>query len=198
MRRFTESREVSTADEFWLLEHPPVFTLGLSGKREHLLVAGDVPVVRSDRGGQITYHGPGQLIVYVLLDLQRLGLGVRKVVQDLEQSVIDLLAKYAVNATRWQGAPGVYIGASKVAALGLRVRRGCTYHGLALNVAMDLEPFQRINPCGYPGLTVTQTSGHGIPGGVDEIGQRLLPHLLRNLGYNDQQVIFADSHDTNP
>jgi lipoyl(octanoyl) transferase len=198
MRCFTESRDNSTADEFWLLEHPPVFTLGLSGKREHLLDPGDIPVVQSDRGGQVTYHGPGQLIAYVMLDLQRLGFGVRRLVQALEQSIIDLLGEYGVMATRRQGAPGVYIDASKVAALGLRVRRGCTYHGLALNVAMDLEPFQRINPCGYPGLTVTQTSDHGLPGGVDVLGQSLLPHLLESLGYNNSQAIFADSHDTNP
>jgi lipoyl(octanoyl) transferase len=184
MRRFTEERTAETQDEIWFLEHPPVFTLGLGGRREHLLDPGDIPVVHTDRGGQVTYHGPGQLIVYVLMDLQRRGWGVRRLVQTLEQSIIDLCEEFKVRAVRRPGAPGVYIGESKLAALGLRVRRGSTYHGLALNVDMDLAPFCRINPCGYPGLAVTQTKDHGIPGGVEEIGQRLLPHLLVQLGYD--------------
>jgi lipoyl(octanoyl) transferase len=184
MRRFTEERTAETSDEIWFLEHPPVFTLGLGGRPEHLLDPGGIPVIHCDRGGQVTYHGPGQLIVYILLDLQRRGWGVRRLVQALEQSVIDLCAGNEIHAERRAGAPGVYINESKLAALGLRVRRGSTYHGLALNVDMDLAPFRRINPCGYPGLTVTRTKDHGIPGGVEEIGQRLLPYLLHRLGYD--------------
>ena len=186
MRRFTEERTEDTQDEIWCLEHPPVFTLGLGGKREHLLAPGEIPVIHVDRGGQVTYHGPGQLIVYVLMDLGRRGCGVRRLVQLLEQSVIDLCAEFRIKAERRPGAPGVYLGESKVAALGLRVRRGCAYHGLALNVDMDLSPFSRINPCGYPGLAVTQTKDHAIPGGVDAIAGRLLPHLLAHLGYDQQ------------
>jgi lipoyl(octanoyl) transferase len=190
MRRYTEERTANTGDEIWFLEHPPVFTLGLGGKREHLLDTGDIPVVHTDRGGQVTYHGPGQLIVYVLMDLHRRGWGVRRLVQSLEQSVIDLCGEFKVTAVRRPGAPGVYINESKLAALGLRVRRGSTYHGLALNVDMDLTPFRRINPCGYPGLAVTRTKDLGIPGGVGEIGKRLLPYLLDNLGY-DQSHEYA-------
>ena len=156
MRVFTDGREAATADELWLLEHNPVFTLGQSGRREHLLSPGDIPVVQVDRGGQITYHGPGQLVGYPLLDLRRAGLGVKRLVQTLEQGVIELLAGYGITADTHPGAPGVYVASRKIAALGLRVRQGCSFHGLALNVAMDLEPFSRINPCGYPGLQVTQ------------------------------------------
>ena len=158
MRDFNGARTPDTEDELWLLEHPPVFTLGQAGRLEHLLDVGSIPVVHSDRGGQVTYHGPGQLIAYLLLDLRRCGLGVKRLVNLLEQSVIDLLARQGIESDVRSEAPGVYVKGAKIASLGLRVRNGCCYHGLALNVAMDLEPFQRINPCGYPGLRVTQLS----------------------------------------
>lgn len=155
MQAFTENRSAGTADEVWLLEHPPVFTLGRGAAAEHVLNPGPIPVVRTDRGGQVTYHGPGQLVVYVLIDLQRRRLGIRQFVRLLEATVIALLADYAVTAVARPGAPGVYVAEQKIASMGLRVRRGCTYHGLSLNVGMDLEPFCRINPCGFPGLKVT-------------------------------------------
>jgi lipoyl(octanoyl) transferase len=156
MQRYTDERDASSEDQLWLVEHPPVFTLGKNGKPEHVLAAGDIPLVQSDRGGQVTYHGPGQLVVYVLLDIQRMQLGVRELVTRLERSVIELLADYGIAAESKRDAPGVYVAGSKIAALGLRVRKGRCFHGLALNVAMDLEPFNRIDPCGYPGLQVTQ------------------------------------------
>ncbi len=156
MKTFTAERGRSSSDQLWLLEHQPVYTLGVSGRREHVLNPGAVPVVQSDRGGQVTYHGPGQLIAYVLLDLRRAGIGIKSLVNGLEQSVIELLADYSIAGQRRNGAPGVYVQDAKIAALGLRVRRGCSYHGLAINVDMDLTPFDGINPCGYPGLQVTQ------------------------------------------
>jgi lipoyl(octanoyl) transferase len=156
MQAFTARRGADTPDELWLCEHPPVFTLGLAGKPEHLLKDIGVPVVKIDRGGQITYHGPGQIVAYLLLDLKRRGLTVKGLVQRMEQAVIDLLAQYGIAATRLTGAPGVYVGGAKIAALGLKVKNGCCYHGLALNVAMDLSPFSAINPCGYAGMAVTQ------------------------------------------
>lgn len=163
MQDWTDARCKNTRDELWLLEHPPVFTLGQAGRREHLLAPGEIPVVRSDRGGQVTYHGPGQLIVYLLFDLRRAGLGVKRLVYLLEQCVIDLLDhRYGIAAARRPGAPGVYVADAKIASLGLRIRNGCSYHGLALNIAMDLEPFQRIDPCGYAGLAITQLA-HLIP-----------------------------------
>jgi len=156
MQRFTDARDAATPDELWLVEHPPVFTLGQAGRAEHLLAPGDIPVVAVDRGGQVTYHGPGQLVAYALVDLRRRGLGVRDFVVRLEEAVIGLLRGYGIEGRRRRGAPGVYVGPAKIAALGLRVRRGCTFHGLALNVDMDLEPFGRIDPCGFRGLPVTQ------------------------------------------
>jgi lipoyl(octanoyl) transferase len=156
MKRFTEERDDASADELWFVEHPPVFTLGLNADRRHLLAPGDIPAVPIDRGGQVTYHGPGQLVAYVLLNLARRGLGIRPLVELLEQSVIDTVAAYGVEARGWREAPGVYVQDRKLAAIGLRVRRGCSYHGIAVNVAMDLEPFARINPCGMAGLEVTQ------------------------------------------
>jgi lipoyl(octanoyl) transferase len=156
MQAFTAARTVDTPDEFWLLEHPPVYTQGQAGKPEHLLRVTDIPVIRIDRGGQITYHGPGQLVIYTLVDLRRRGYGIRDLVQRMEQAVIDMLATLGVVGERISGAPGVYVGGAKIAALGLRVKHGCTYHGLALNVDMDLAPFLAINPCGLPGLAVTQ------------------------------------------
>ena len=162
MRRYTDERDAATPDALWCLEHPAVYTLGLGGKREHILDAGDIPVIGSDRGGQVTYHGPGQAVVYVLADIKRLHIGVRRLVNELEEAVIALLSAHGVSAGRRSGAPGVYVDGAKVAALGLRIRRGCSYHGVALNVDVDLEPFRRINPCGYAGLAVTRTRDLGI------------------------------------
>lgn len=156
MQAFTNMRDADTADELWLLEHDPVFTLGQAGKPEHVLAAGEIPVIRVERGGQVTYHGPGQIVAYPLINLRRLGVGVRELVRRIEQAIIDTLAHWDIDAGRVDGAPGVYVDGAKIGALGLRVRRGCTFHGLAFNVAMDLEPFGRINPCGYAGLEVTQ------------------------------------------
>lgn len=174
MREFTADRGPDSADELWLVEHEPVFTLGQAGRPEHLIAPGDIPVVRSDRGGQVTYHGPGQLVIYVLCDLRRARLGVRTMVNRLEQCVIDLLAGCAVEAARRPGAPGVYVHEAKVAALGLRVSRGRCYHGIAINVDIDLEPFLRIDPCGYAGLRVTRTVDLGIDCTVDELGRRFV------------------------
>ena len=185
MQRFTDQRRGSgRADEIWLLEHHPVFTLGQAGKPEHLLNPGHIPVIRSDRGGQVTYHGPGQLVLYLLLDLRRLRLGIRQMVSRMEQSVIDLLADYGIEGTARPHAPGVYVGERKIAALGLRVRHGCSFHGLSLNVNMDLSPFSRINPCGYPGLLPTQLYDLGGPDDIHQAAHPLLGHLLGRLGYN--------------
>jgi len=182
MQQLTTERNDDTPDEIWLLEHPPVYTLGLAGKDEHLpRIDNGIPVVRIDRGGQITYHGPGQVVVYLLLDMKRRGLSVRPLVRLMEQAVIDLLAAHNVAAVYRADAPGVYVGAAKIAALGLRIRRGCCYHGLALNVAMDLGPFRDINPCGYEGLDVTQTLDLGIADTPDAIGGQLIEHLTRLL-----------------
>lgn len=181
MRSFTAHRDAATADEIWFVEHPPVFTLGLNGRLEHLLEPGEIPVIHVDRGGQVTYHGPGQLLVYVLVDLRRAGLGVRRMVRLLESSVISLLSEYDIDAQRSLEAPGVYVGGKKISSLGLRVRRGCCYHGLALNVAMDLGPFQRIDPCGYPGLEVTQLADLAGETDLVAVAQRLEGHLLQNL-----------------
>lgn len=179
MRAFTDRRNAGTEDELWLLEHPPVFTLGQAGRREHLLDPGDIPVLQVDRGGQVTYHGPGQLIAYLLLDLRRAGLGVKRLVNLLEQAVIDLLGIYGIDAERRADAPGVYVADAKIASLGLRIRNGCSYHGLALNVAMDLEPFRRINPCGYAGLAVTQISDLVAGVTVTDAGSALAETLAR-------------------
>ena len=183
MRGFTEARTAATLDELWAVEHPPVFTQGMAGKAEHVLAPGDIPVVQVDRGGQVTYHGPGQVVVYCLLDVRRLGLGVRALVTALERSVIDLLAAHGVAARARPDAPGVYVGDAKVASLGLRIRQGCSYHGLSLNVAMDLEPFARINPCGHPGLPVTQLRDLGIDLDPEATAEELLLNLGRQLGY---------------
>lgn len=177
MQRFTEMRRDDTQDELWQVEHTGVFTVGMNGKPEHLLAPGAIPVVHIDRGGQVTYHGPGQLVMYPLLDLRRLKIGVRELVTCLEQAVINLLAEYGVQAVGRRDAPGVYVDGAKIAALGLRVRRGCCYHGLSLNVAMDLEPFSRINPCGYAGLEVTEL--RALVGEIDkaEVARRLAEHI---------------------
>jgi len=173
MRRFTDARGTATPDELWVLEHPPVYTVGIAGRAEHFPRASAIPIERVDRGGQITYHGPGQAIVYALVDLARRGLTVRAMVALIEQAVIDTLAAYGVSAARRSGAPGVYVEGAKIAALGLRVRRGCCYHGVTLNVNMDLAPFSAIDPCGYPGLEVTQASAFGIAASTEEIGHAL-------------------------
>jgi lipoyl(octanoyl) transferase len=181
MRRYTDARSDATADELWLVQHPPVYTVGIAGRPQHLPRAGAIPIVRVDRGGQITYHGPGQALVYTLLDLTRRKLSVRALVNLLEQSVIDCLAPYNVHAERRAGAPGVYVQAAKVAALGLRVRHGCCYHGVALNVNMDLAPFSDIDPCGYPGLAVTHTAALGIAEDVEAMGEALARRITELL-----------------
>lgn len=181
MQDFTAGRTSDTPDEIWIVEHPPVYTLGQAGKPEHVLRDIGIPLVQIDRGGQVTYHGPGQAVAYLLLDLPRLGIKVRELVSAIEQAVIDLLGELGVEAERRSGAPGVYVGPAKIAALGLRIRNGRSYHGVSLNVDMDLTPFAAINPCGYPGLQVTQTRDLNLPLTVDEAGERLAQHLLRQL-----------------
>src|SRR5260221_14022342 len=171
MRRFNDERETKTPDELWLLEHPPVYTVGIAGRAEHFPRSGEVPIERTDRGGQITYHGPGQAIVYALVDLAPRGLALAAMVSLIEQAVIELLGAHGVGAERRKGAPGVYVDRAKIAALGLRVRRGCCYHGVALNVDMDLAPFSAIDPCGYPGLAVTQNPAHGVLAGATKTVQ---------------------------
>jgi len=184
MQEFTASRTPESPDELWIVEHPPVYTLGQAGKPEHILEDVGIPVVRIDRGGQVTYHGPGQVVIYLLLDLARLKIKVRELVTTIEQGVIDFLAAHDVVAERRAGAPGVYVGDAKIAALGLKIKNGCSYHGLSLNVDMDLSPFTAINPCGYAGLKVTQTRDLGIPLTAHEAGEQLSQHLLQQL---DQQ-----------
>lgn len=181
MQEFTAQRTAHTPDELWLLQHPPVYTLGLAGKREHILRASAIPIIPVDRGGQVTYHGPGQVVGYVLLDLKRRGYGVRELVQRLEQALIDLLDGYGIQAARRAKAPGVYVAEHKIAALGLRIKRGMSYHGLALNVDMDLTPFQAINPCGYEGLAVTQLRALGVEESVDTVACRLAAQLEMKL-----------------
>ena len=181
MQDFTAQRDAATPDELWLVEHPPVYTLGQAGKAEHLLHVTDIPLVKIDRGGQITYHGPGQVVGYLLLDLHRRSLKVREMVHLLEQALIDCIADYGLDARRKDGAPGVYIDGAKVAALGLRVKNGCSYHGLSLNVDMDLTPFTWINPCGYSGLQTIQLKDFGVTEGPEDVATRLLGHLQRHF-----------------
>jgi len=182
MQKFTDERDESTPDEIWFCEHPPVFTLGLNAAKEHLLAPGDIPVVQIDRGGQVTFHGPGQLMVYPLIDIRRANIGVRTLVTALEQSVVDLAAQYDVEAAARADAPGVYVEGNKLASVGLRIRRGASFHGMALNVDVDLEPFTRINPCGYAELEMTDLHRLGIDLQLEETSTRLLPHFLRHLG----------------
>jgi len=196
MQAFTDARDESTPDELWLVEHDRVFTLGQAGKPEHVLAAGDIPVLRVDRGGQVTYHGPGQIVAYPLVDLRRLKLGVRELVERIEQSVIDVLADWNIVGERKAGAPGVYVAGAKVAALGLRVRRGCSFHGLAFNVAMDLEPFRRINPCGYEGLQVTSVLDLGGPSDPAALVPALVAALSAQLGLSPEWP--AESASTPP
>lgn len=181
MQDFTAGRTAETPDEVWIVEHPPVYTLGQAGKPEHILQDIGIPLVQIDRGGQVTYHGPGQVVIYLLLDLHRRKIKVRELVTAIEQAVINLLATHGVTAERRDGAPGVYVGEAKVAALGLRIRHGCSYHGVSLNVDMDLSPFAAINPCGYAGLKVIQTKDLNIPLTAHEAGEQLSQHLLQQL-----------------
>lgn len=185
MQQFTDTRDANTADELWVLEHDPVFTQGQAGKAEHILAPGDIPIVKVDRGGQVTYHGPGQLVVYFLLDLRRHKLGVRQLVNTIEDTIVSLMAEYGVSAAARPDAPGVYVDGAKLCSLGLRIRRGCSFHGLALNVAMDLEPFLRINPCGYAGMQMIQTTDLGGPPSVAEAAQRVTAIFAERLGYQD-------------
>jgi len=177
MQQFTDERNTQTPDEVWVVEHAPVFTLGQAGKPEHVLMPGEIPVIHVDRGGQVTYHGPGQIVVYPLLDIKRLNIGVRDYVRRIEQAIIDTLLEWNLIGTRREGAPGVYVGDAKIAALGIRLRNGRTFHGLAFNVAMDLEPFTRINPCGYAGLQVTSIADLGGPSSLETVKQTLLAEL---------------------
>jgi lipoyl(octanoyl) transferase len=184
MQRFTDQRGPDTPDEIWFLEHPPVFTLGMNASRDHVLAPGNIPVVQIDRGGQVTYHGPGQLVVYPLVELRRAGLGVRDIVTALERSVIDYAAELGITAECRKGAPGVYVGGKKLASIGIRVRRGASYHGVALNVSADLEPFRRINPCGFPDLEMTRLADLSPVDSVTVAAEALQPYLLRHLyGY---------------
>lgn len=181
MQAFADQRNADTPDELWCLEHPPVYTLGLAGKPEHLIMPSSIEVVKCDRGGQVTYHGPGQLVVYLMIDFKRMGIGVRELVRRIEQSVIDLLGELGIEAYGDVNAPGVYVAGEKIASLGLRIKNGAVYHGLSLNVDMDLTPFSWINPCGYAGLKVTQLKNHGVSLTVTQTAEKLLPHLERNL-----------------
>ncbi len=182
MQSFTDERDESTPDEIWFCEHPPVFTMGLNAATEHLLAPGDIPVVQIDRGGQVTFHGPGQLMVYPLIDIRRANIGVRTLVTALEQSVVDLVAEFGVEAAAKPEAPGVYVKGDKLASIGLRIRRGSSFHGMALNVDADLEPFSRINPCGYKGLEMTDLKTLGIDVDLEQAAEKLLPLFLRHLG----------------
>jgi lipoyl(octanoyl) transferase len=188
MRAFTDARDAATPDELWLCQHPPVFTLGQAGRPEHLRDPGGIPIVQTDRGGQVTYHGPGQVVAYLLLDLRRARLGVRRLVDLLEHSVIDILAGQGISAASRPDAPGVYVAGAKIASLGLRVRNGCSYHGLALNVAMDLSPFERIDPCGYPGLRVVQLRDLLGTADPESTAEALARAIARRLGREPRWV----------
>ncbi|OGT42215.1 MAG: octanoyltransferase [Gammaproteobacteria bacterium RIFCSPHIGHO2_12_FULL_40_19] len=184
MRDFTDSRTENTVDEIWVLQHPPVFTQGLAGKPEHILNPHHIPVIQTDRGGQVTYHGPGQLIVYVLIDLKRKHLHARELVQKLEKSVIELLSELSINASTQCNAPGVYVHDEKICSIGLRIRKGSSYHGIALNVDMDLTPFHYINPCGYQGMKMTQIKTRNPTASFDSIKKAIVPAIMKNFGYN--------------
>ena len=185
MQKFTDERDESTPDEIWFCEHPPVFTLGLNASKDHLLAPGDIPVVQIDRGGQVTFHGPGQLMIYPLIDIRRANIGVRRLVTALEQSIVDLAADYDVAAAARADAPGVYADGAKLASIGLRIRRGSSFHGMALNVDVDLEPFTRINPCGYAELEMTDLHRLGIDLSLEETPDKVLAHFLRHMGIED-------------
>ncbi len=192
MQTFTDERDADTPDEIWLVEHPPVFTQGQAGRAEHVLAAGDIPVIQADRGGQVTYHGPGQIVAYTLIDIRRLELGVRELVTAIEDAILAVLEGYGVKADRLAGAPGIYVQGVKIASLGLRVRKGKSFHGLAFNVNMDLEPFQRINPCGLQGMQVTHLSAF-TDVSISAVEQRLITSLSRVLGYNGRFRQMATS-----
>ena len=192
MQTFTDQRDEATPDELWLVEHPPVFTQGQAGKAEHILAAGDIPVVQVDRGGQVTYHGPGQIVAYPLIDIRRMGMGVRELVTAIEQAIIAVLKTYDVDAVPRADAPGVYVDGVKIAALGLRIRRGKSFHGMSFNIDMDLEPFERINPCGFQGLEVTNLSALTSVS-MKEVEDRLIVSLCKVLGYNGRFLMTADS-----
>jgi len=196
MQKFTAERDESTADELWCLEHPPVFTMGLNGKNKHLLNIQDIPVINIDRGGQVTYHGPGQLVIYTLIDLKRLNIGVKDLINTIEQSIIQLLKRYGINAQGKENAPGVYVNNAKIAALGLRIKRNKSYHGLSLNIDMDLGPFEQINPCGYEGLTVTQIKELKPGVNLKHIKTDLTSQLSQFLGYNEDSIIFTTSDNS--
>ncbi|QXG53720.1 lipoyl(octanoyl) transferase LipB [Pantoea jilinensis] len=192
MHHFTDQRDDQSRDEIWLVEHPPVFTQGQAGKAEHLLMPGDIPVVQSDRGGQVTYHGPGQQVMYVLIDVKRRKLGVRQLVTILEETVIATLAEFGVSARARADAPGVYVGEEKICSLGLRIRKGCSFHGLALNVAMDLSPFLRINPCGYAGMSMTQLKNFEPEVTTEQVRSPLVSAFARLSGYENVEWISGD------
>ena len=184
MRDFTDTRTPETIDEIWLVEHPPVYTLGRNGDPAHIRNANGIPIVESDRGGQVTYHGPGQIVAYTLFDLNRLGIGIRGLVTGLENAVINTLSQYGIQSAARRDAPGVYVAAKKIASLGLRIRKGCSYHGLSLNVDMDLTPFASINPCGYPGLEVTQLADLDVPVHSHEVAVPLVGAVMKEFGYD--------------
>ena len=192
MHEFTDARDEDTLDEIWLVEHHPVFTQGQAGKAEHVLVPGDIPVIQSDRGGQVTYHGPGQQVMYVLLDLKRRKLGVRELVTLLEQTVVNTLAEYSIESHPRADAPGVYVGERKICSLGLRIRKGCPFHGLALNIAMDLTPFLRINPCGYAGMEMTQMRQWQPAASPETVAPRLVANLLALLNHPPHEYLPRD------
>ncbi len=192
MQAFTDARDAETPDEFWVLEHEPVFTLGQAGKDEHVLNPGSIPLVKTDRGGQVTYHGPGQLVIYTLVDIGRLRIGTRELVSRIEQAIVSVLALYGIAAQARSDAPGVYVGERKIASLGLRIRHGRSYHGLSLNVEMDLSPFQCINPCGYAGMQMVQLADFDNHEPMPQVAARLVQILKQSFGYTDQIVEYAD------
>lgn len=188
MKQFTDSRQESTADEIWLLQHPPVFTQGQAGKPEHILNPGQIPIVLTDRGGQVTYHGPGQIVMYTLIDLKRLKIGIRQLVTNLETTIIQVLANYQITAQARCDAPGVYVAAAKICSIGLRVRKGCSYHGIAFNVAMNLEPFNRINPCGFKDLAVTQVSDYNRDISLPDVEDKIVSYFKAIFGYTQATI----------
>ena len=192
MQKFTAARDETTLDELWCLEHPPIFTMGLNGKKEHLLNITNIPVIDIDRGGQVTYHGPGQLVIYTLIDLRRLNIGVKDLVTTIEKSIIKLLKKYEIDAQGKENAPGVYVNDAKIAALGLRIKRNKSYHGLSLNIQMDLAPFQQINPCGYEGMAVTQIKDLKPAINLSNVKTDLTSLLSRQLGYDEDSIIYSN------
>ena len=191
MQQFTDQRDQNTLDELWLVEHPPVFTQGLAGKAEHILAAGDIPVIQVDRGGQVTYHGPGQIVAYPMINLRRHGIGVKSLVFGIEQAIIDTVAHYGVEAARKDNAPGVYVDGAKIASLGLRIRKACSFHGLAFNIDMDLEPFMRINPCGFSGLEVIQLANLADGVNLATVEQQLIAAFCKQLNYTAQTANAA-------